>query len=166
MVEKYLGECAEDIFQAAMITGMMNEKQAEEVASSLEKQAQSGTDPYSVLKNLLSGTGSILSGAWNTIKEAPPAVGKLALLGLGSGIVGATAYDVVKDKVSREDPKAELNAKMEAIYRGKTRELEDAKWMDRVRAMRDDLRRNYKKMTTEEYAEKYKALVDALDERS
>ena len=162
MVKKYLGEYADDIFCAAMLTRMMNEKQAEEAVSCLEKEAAGA---YEVFKGILGGVGNFLSGAGDVVTKTPAALGKLALVGLGTGLVGASAYDVIKDKVTRDDPKAELNAKIEAMYRGKTRELEDAKWMDKVRAMRDDLRRNYKKMTTEEYAEKYKALVDALDER-
>ena len=37
--------------------------------------------------------------------------------------------------------------------------------MAKVRGMRDELKRGYKKMTTDEYAAKYNELMEALDER-
>ena len=171
MVEKYLGkEVAEDIFYSGMITGLMTEKQAGEILYGIEKGA--AINWAKLVASLPGGIKALGSGLIGGAKETagalakvPGAVGKLALLGAGTGVVGATAYDILKENVTSEDPKAELNAKTEAMYRNKRRELEDAKWMTRVREMRDELKRGYKKMTTEEYSEKYKALMDALDER-
>ena len=72
---------------------------------------------------------------------------------------------MLKENVASDDPKAELNAKIEAMYKGRQKELEDAKWMAKVRGLRDELKRSYKKMTTDEYTTKYNELVAALDER-
>ena len=168
MVEKILGkEVAEDIFYSAMLTGMMTEKQAEELDAGMEKEAAwpALVKALGVLKGLghtAIGTTEKGVGALSKI----PGIGmKLALIGAGTGVLGATAYDIIKENVTNEDPKAELDAKLEAMYRGKQRELEDAKWMTKVRNMRDDLKRNYRKMSTKEYTEKYNALISALDER-
>lgn len=168
MVEKILGsQQTSDIFYSAMLTGLLNEKQAAELAENLEKKAA-----FDWAKFLLASSKAIGSAAIGGAKETasalakvPGAVGKLALLGAGTGIIGATAYDVLKENVASDDPKAELNAKIEAMYKGRQKELEDAKWMAKVRGLRDELKRSYKKMTTDEYTTKYNELVAALDER-
>lgn len=164
MVEKILGkEQADDIFFSAMLTGLMNEKQASELADSLDKQAAFDW------RKFLTGTGSAIVGGakdvFSGISKTPGALGKLALIGAGTGVLGATAYDIIKDNVTNDDPKAELNAKIEAMYNSKLRELDDAKWIAKVRGMRDELKRGYKKMSTEEYAKKYNELIEALEER-
>lgn len=165
MVERYLGkQGARDIFMAAMITGLMTEKQAHAMAEGFEK----GATVKDILANLASA-GKLLGGAGGVAVDAakmiPPAVGWAVATGATTGILGTMAYDAIKERMSQEDPEAKFDADLEALYNRKNRELKDAAWMKRVRSMRDDLRRNYKKMSTEEYAAKYKALEDALDER-
>jgi len=164
MVEKILGsQQTSDIFYSALLTGLLNEKQAAELAENLEKKAA-----FDWLKFLHGAGSAVVGGAKDTasaLAKIPGAVGKLALLGAGTGIIGATAYDVLKENVASDDPKAELNAKIEAMYKGRQKELEDAKWMAKVRGLRDELKRSYKKMTTDEYTAKYNELVAALDER-
>ena len=167
MVEKYLSEQeAEDIFYSAMLTGLLTEKQAEEFCGDMEKDAALGWDTAKKVLGLL-GSGMVNLGgeAKDLVKESPSALAYLALTGAGAGALGATAYDMLKENVTNMDPQEKLNAKLESIYRGKKKELESANWMTKVRSMRDDLKRNYKKMSTEEYAKAYKALEDALDER-
>lgn len=164
MVEKILGsQQTSDIFYSAMLTGLLNEKQAAELADNLEKKAA-----FDWLKFIRGAGSAVVGGVKDTasaLAKIPGAVGKLALLGAGTGIIGATAYDVLKENVASDDPEAELNAKIEAMYKGRQKELEDAKWMAKVRGLRDELKRSYKKMTTDEYTAKYNELVAALDER-
>lgn len=168
MVEKILGsQQTSDIFYSALLTGLLNEKQAAELADSIEKDAAFN---WGKIIESLKGLGvAAIGGVKDTasaLAKVPGAVGKIALLGAGTGILGATAYDALKENVSSDDPKAKLNAKIEAMYKGRQKELEDAKWMAKVRGLRDELKRNYKKMTTDEYTTKYNELVAALDERS
>lgn len=172
MVESILGrQQAEDIFVAAALSGLVGEKRAGAVAEEMEKGASVGSfikaAPIFIDKAIgyLGDSWKAGKGAVDLVGGLSGLVGKTALLGAGSGILGANAYDIIKQHVTEEDPETELKNKIEAIYAAKKRELEDSKWMDRVRKMRDELRRGYKKMTTEEYAEKYKELSDALDER-
>lgn len=165
MVEKYLGaDVADDIFRSAFIVGTMTEKQACDAIESMEKGAQILDSIKAVtggIKNLVSaGKGTLDLG-----KDIAKTVAAVGLLGVGTGVLGSTAWDAVKERLSQDDPEAKFNTDVEALYHNRKRELEDQKWMNRVRAMRDDLRRNYKKMSTEEYAEKYRKLQDALDER-
>lgn len=174
MVEKILGEQqTKDIYFSAMLTGLLNEKQAAELSECLEKEAQAGAATSFNLWKFLLGAGkaigsAAIGGAKETasaLSKVPGSLGTLALLGSGTGILGATAYDILKENVSSDDPKAELNAKLEAMYNNRKKELEDAKWMAKVRRMRDELKRGYKKMTSEEYESKYNELMEALDER-
>lgn len=163
MVEQYLGrETADDIFFSAMLSGMITEKQASDLAEGIHKSAQ----VVDALKKAIGALGTIGSGALTTVKSIPPVLGGAALGGAATGALGATVYDILKERVSQEDPEAKFNSDIEHLYTHKKREVEDARWMDRVRAMRDELKRGYKKMPTEEYASKYKALMDALNERS
>ena len=168
MVEKILGEQqTQDIYFSAMLTGLLNEKQAAELYNCIEKNAAIN---FAKILGVLKGLGSAAVGGAketaNALVKIPGAAGKLALLGAGTGVLGATAYDILKENVSGDDPKAELNAKIEAMYNNRKKELEDAKWMEKVRGMRDELKRGYKKMTSEEYESKYNELVKALNERS
>lgn len=167
MVEQYLGkEAADDIFFASMLSGLIPEKQACELAIGIKKEAISwgaiSKAIGSIGASIGSGAGHVLKG----VKTIPPAIGHTALLGGATGVLGATIYDIIKERVSQEDPEAKFNSDIEHLYMSKKRETEDARWMDRVRTLRDELKRGYKKMTTEEYAQKYKALMDALNERS
>ena len=168
MIREILGEQqADDIFFSSMLTGILNEKQAADMLECLEKNA--ALNWKAAIIGALKPIASALSGAaghlYSAATKAPDAIGKLALIGAGTGVLGATAYDVVKENVSSDDPESELNAKIEAMYNGRKKELEDAKWMEKVRGMRDELKRNYKKMTTEEYESKYNKLMEALNER-
>ena len=166
MIEKYLSrQEAEDIFYSAMITGIMSEKQAECLCDDMEKSAQVLDTLKRIGGVLGAGVTNIGGAVKEIVKESPSALAYLALTGAGAGALGATAYDMLKENVTNVDPQEKLNAKLEALYRVKKKELESSNWMSRVRTMRDDLKRNYKKMSTEEYAKAYKALEDALDER-
>lgn len=161
MVEEILGKRqAKDIFFSAMASGMMTEKQAGEF---MEKEAK-GT-AFDIAKYVLGAIGSGIGAATDAVKSIPPALSWTALLGASTGGLGAMAYDVLKDRVSQEDPKAKFDAEMEAMYAGKERELNDAKWMSRVRAKRDRLMREGKKMDPAAYAKEYDSLVRELDEK-
>ena len=168
MVEQYLGrETADDIFFSAMLSGLLPQKQASNLIQSFQKEA--AVDWGAVTKAIGSIGKEITGGlghVWGAAKSIPTALGYTALGGAASGVLGATVYDILKERVSQEDPEAKFNSDIEHLYAHKKREAEDAKWMSRVRAMRDELKRGYKKMTTEEYTTKYKALMDALNERS
>lgn len=163
MVEQYLGkEAADNIFFTSMLSGLIPEKQACELAVGIQKGAQ----VMDALKKAIGALGTVGSGALTTAKSIPPILAGTALGGAATGVLGATVYDILKERVSQEDPEAKFNSDIEHLYTHKKREIEDARWMSRVRALRDELKRGYKKMTTEEYATKYKALTDALNERS
>lgn len=172
MVESILGrQQAEDIFVAAALSGIVGEKRSGAVAEEMEKMAGTAK-AIEWLSKALGAIPAGLKSVWGAgekslglLSGTAGLVGKTALLGTGAGFLGANAYDIIKQHVTEEDPETELKNKIEAIYAAKKRELEDSRWMGRVRKMRDELRRGYKKMTTEEYAEKYKELSDALDER-
>ena len=168
MVEQYLGrETADDIFFSAMLSGLIPQKQASDMIQSFQKEAAVN---WSAIKKAIGSIGSGIAGglgyAWGAAKSIPPALGYTALGGAASGALGATVYDILKERVSQEDPETKFNSEIERLYAYKKREIEDAKWMSRVRAMRDELKRGYKKMTTDEYTTKYNALMDALNERS
>lgn len=163
MVEQYLGkEAADNIFFTSMLSGLIPEKQACELAVGIQKGAQ----VMDALKKAIGALGTVGSGALTTVKSIPQILAGTALGGAATGALGATVYDILKERVSQEDPEAKFNSDIEHLYTHKKREIEDARWMSRVRALRDELKRGYKKMTTEEYATKYKALTDALNERS
>lgn len=172
MIERFLGEeVAGDIFYASMITGLMPEKDASDMELGFEKSA--AVDPNTVLKYLNSAgslakntIGKLYDAAVGAVKAVPPSLGITMLLGAGTGAIGTMAYDAIKERMSQEDPETKFYSDVEALYAGKKNEKDDSAWMDRVRAMRDDLKRNMKRMSTAEYAEKYKALEKALDERS
>lgn len=168
MIDKILGEDNyEDLFYASMLSGLMTEKQAQDIISGIEKDAQPGGSWLSRGAKLIGSLGAgALELASGAIKAVPPATAWTAMLGASTGSLGALAYDAIKERVSREDPETKFNNDMEAMYNLRTKEKEDAKWMSKIVSMRDDLRRNYKKMSTEEYSRKYKALVDALNERA
>jgi len=168
MIDEILGkEAAGDIFMASMLTGLMNEAQLANISKCIEKTG--AVSPLDILSTAGKGISNVAGGAYkavgDVIKNAPTVIGTSILGGAGVGAIGAMAYDAIKENVSHEDPEVEFNRKIEEIYRNKKLEKEDAKWIKRVRTLRDELRRGYKKMSTEEYSRKYKALMDALDER-
>lgn len=149
MVEKYLGkDLARGIFMAGATSYLQTEKKAD------------------VLGSIGNAVGNIGKGLLSTGKEILPALGWTMALGGASGVLGATAYDVIKEHVSHEDPEAKLNSELETQYKAKNREIQDAKWMSRIRALRDELRRGKNRMPTDEYTKKYKELLALLDERS
>ena len=163
MISEILGkDVYDDIYHAAVVAGLVSEKKAEEIVAEAEKTA--GVTDY--LKMMSGGIKNIVGGGVDVVKAIPSVLGWTALLGAGTGVLGAHAYDVVKEQVTHEDPEAKFNADVEALYENKRKELEDAQWLSKVRSMRDELRRGYKKRPTTEYSRKYKALVDALDERA
>lgn len=115
---------------------------------------------------LVSGGHKLLETGVKDTSEAANILGKLMLGGATVGTAGGIGYNLAKERMSQNSPEEEMNRKIEAMYKKKTRELEDSNWMNKVIAMRDELRRGYKKMTTQEYTKKYIALMDALNERS
>lgn len=172
VVEKILGEeCARDMFYASAVTGMLTEKQASDMLEGIVKEAQRGKVGFGadLAKRLLDlvqkGIVGISGEGVKLLKNSPSMLGRTMALGAGLGSAGALAYDAMKENLSQEDPDAKFNMDLEALYNGRAMEAADAKWMDRVRSMRDELKRGWKKMTPEEYAGKYDALVSALKER-
>lgn len=166
MVEKYLGkEQADSIYMSAMITGLMTEKQAGDLCDKLEKRSSVPEMLKDIFSNAYKGIVTPVKDLYATGFAGLKGLGLLATLGAGAGVLGSSAYDVIKERISEEDPETKFNNEVEAVYNNRKRELEDQKWMSKVRSMRDELRRGYKKMSTEEYAAKYQKLQDALDER-
>lgn len=164
MVERYLGESqARSIFMAG--ANMVLDELSGRTRNGLQKTAFPWKELGLFLGKIWNGGVEVAKGGLDVVKSIPSTVGWTAAAGGVSGVLGATAYDVVKDLVSREDPETKYNAKIEELYNNKKRELEDAKWMSRVIAMRDELKRDSKKMSQEEYESKYKGLMAALDER-
>ena len=168
VVEKYLGEdLANDMLCSSLISCLINTKQAEAISVEMEKDAQRGgeqTFAGRVLGALGTFLGNLPGHAINAAEKVPSGLGWLAAGGATTGILGAAAYDAIKERMSEEDPDAKFNAEVEAIYAGKKKELEHARWMARVRKMRDELSRGYKKMPPDEYSAKYRKLIAALDE--
>lgn len=166
MVEKILGkEHTNDIFFASMLTGLMTEKKANEIIPEMEKDAFSVAKFLAGLNTAGRLTAAGASGLFRAAAAVPSGIVNLVAAGAGTGALAGGVYNTLKDSLQHEDPKTKMNRKIEAMFKNRKRELEDAKWMDRVRAMRDELKRSYKKMTPEEYRQKYDALVAALDER-
>ena len=164
MIEKVLGRrTAEDIFFSSMLACLVTEKQASSMLEKMEK------DGGASLLDWAKGIGGALTSGggmlFDTAKAIPPSLGWLALLGASTGGLGAMGLDVIKDQVAEDDPEAKFNEDLEAVYAGKERENKDSKWMTRVRNLRDELKRGYRKMTSSEYAKKYDELIAALDEK-
>lgn len=154
MLEMYLNK---DEKSACVKVGFVDRTIANMRKKSIEKSA----DGWEVVKDLASaakyGAGLVADYA----KLFP----QFFLLGASSGALGGIGYHIMKERMAEKDPREDLQRKIESIYKNKARELSDSRWMDKVRSMKDDLVRNHKKMSTEEYTEKYNALVSALDER-
>ena len=168
MIEKYLDkDLAKDIYMAGYITGRASEKRACVMAHSLEKNAGNG---FAALKKTLAGVvgagSGIFSGLLDAATKAPKALFHTAILGSSLGALGTVGADAIKERLVQEDPEEKFDNEISDMYKYKKRESEDAKWMTRVRALRDDLKKNYKKMSLDEYTTKYNALISALDERS
>lgn len=165
MVEDILGsDLADDVFFAAMASGLVPEKRAEEVVASIEKDADFKWIPF------LKGLGGVATGAignaYSAAAAVPGVAWKLGLTGVGAGVLGALGYDALKESISGEDPHVKFYEDREAMHVARSREAEDAAWYRRVRRLRDELVRGQHKMPTEEYARKYRELQDALDEKA
>lgn len=170
MVERYLTKEQSDALFAAGASSVLQKKAQ---AAAAAAGAAKGLGLLGVLKMIKDGTLGFVSSGHSALKtgitdagEALNLLAKLAIGGAGLGIAGGVGYNLAKTRMSQNSPEEEMNRKIEAMYKNKSRELADAKWMDKVRSMRDELKRGYKKMTTEEYTKKYIALMDALNERS
>lgn len=148
MIEEILGEKTSRIIYGAGVFSVMSEKRA------------------SAAKEVVGGATAVGSGAFKATKGIFGMSKDLALYGAGAGILGGIGYNLLKERMQRSDPEERLNRKIESLYARKNKELESAKWMSKIRAMRDDLRRNYKKMSTEEYTKKYNELIAALEENA
>lgn len=110
--------------------------------------------------------GKILSGAADTAGAVKDSLLSALLFGGGVGaLAGAGAYAINKRLAGYGSEEEDYNDRIAAMYENKTKEIADSEWLTRVKALREDLRNGYKKMTTEEYAKKYQELIDALDER-
>lgn len=143
MIEKYLSKEEADAVFKGGIMSVISEKRA------------------GILGDIKDAGTSLLSLGQHGVGM----VRDLGIYGVLTGALSGAGYNIVKDKLTEQDPRDEFNRKVEKILASRKRELEDAKWMTKVRGMRDELRRDYKKMTPEEYAKKYNELVSALDER-
>lgn len=154
MIERILGkQQAYDIMCAAIVSETMPEKQASAFVDGLEKEAFS---PLKFIKGLFN------VGAWPILATAK-SIPHLVVAGAGSGALIGAAYNSLSNRVQEEDPEERTNNKLEAMYEMKARELEDAKWMTRVRALRDELKRG--KLSNEDYEAKFNELVGALAEK-
>jgi hypothetical protein len=111
----------------------------------------------------------IAAGVVDSVGGGVGGLMNLLLKGMSFGAAAGGAvgygYNALGEALGGNDPKQAFNDRIASIYKNRERELSDAKWMDRVRGMRDDLKRNHKKMTPDEYRTMYNALIDALDER-
>lgn len=138
----------------------------ESVLSKEQQERAFAAGVASVLGEKQAGTlTDLASGAKNIVKGVAGLPKDLMLYGaLAGGAVGVGGQ-MLTEHLTEESPEEELNRTLEAMYAAKRKELDDAKWMSKVRAMRSDLMANHKKMSVEEYAEKYNALIDALNER-
>lgn len=140
MVNDYL---TQDELKLVMTAGM-----ADGLSSGIEKEAFGVTDAKELV------TTPIELALW------------LGGLGLASGTANGILYNITKNRMTAEsaEKEEEINKKL-SLYNAKNRELEDAKWMGKVRSKRDNLVRNMKKMTPEEYEAAYNEISNALNER-
>lgn len=141
------------------------------ISSSLEKRAQeSGGFGNAVssagkwLAGLLGGGAAVGKGAYEAGKEGIGLAGNLALMGLGTGVLGGVGYHLIKERLQQKSPEEDMNRKIEAMYSRKAKELESAKKMTAARALRDELNRGRKTMSTDEYRTKYDKLMSMLEE--
>lgn len=92
----------------------------------------------------------------------------LWLIPAGAGVgalAGALGHGAMQTLSGADDPEEDFYDEQASIFDNRTKELDDASWMQKVRAMRADLKRNGHKMSDSEYRVKYNALKDALSER-
>lgn len=158
MLEMYLNK---DEKSACVKVGFVDRTIANMHKKSIEKSAGG----WEVLKDLVGAATSAVGTGAGLVADYAKLFPQFFLLGASSGALGGIGYHIMKERMAEKDPREDLQRKIESIYKNKARELSDSRWMDKVRSMKDDLVRNHKKMSTEEYTEKYNALVSALDER-
>lgn len=166
MVEMFLGdELAKEIFEAGKLSAMSEKKAVAPVAAAGAAAAGTGLTLSAVgtwLKDLVGGGAeAVATGAEKSIDLAKG----LALAGLATGAIGGVGYNLVKERLQKKSPEEEMQRKIEATYARKSREKEDAKWMSDVRAKRDRLAREWKKMTPGQYAKDYDELMGLLNQR-
>ena len=130
-----------------------------------EKKALNPAGVLAGIKGAGKAVAGLFGGAAEVGKGVANSIPALMVGGLGIGALGAIGYNSIKDQLTELSPKEKVMAKIDAIYANRAKEIESSKWMERVTGMRDDLRRNYRKMSPQEYNQKYQALVDALEER-
>lgn len=147
-----------------MTEGFLSEEEAKAIfmegAKSVMPEKQAG-----VVADFINSLGKIGKGAFDTAKGSIGLMRDFGIYGTLAGVLSGAGYNIIKDRVTATSPEDEFNNKVKQIVENHRRELEDSKWMERIRAMRDELARNFRKMTPEEYSGKYNALVAALDER-
>ena len=158
------GEAAGRLFRAGMAS-VDSDGRVMGVLSAMEKGAGDGIGLAGTIVKLLSGAKNVAKGTLGMGVDSIKALPTVAAVGAGTGVLGAMGIDALMQRMEQDDPEARINADIDAMYSRRGRELEDAAWMEKVRGMRDELRRGYRRMPTEEYAAKYRALMDALDER-
>lgn len=159
-----LGKEASDRLFRAGVASVASDGRVMGILSAMEKGAGSGA-VLAGLWEALKGIKEVAKGTKEVGESALKMIPPVAAVGAGTGVLGTMAYDALRQRLEQDDPEARLNADIDAMYSRRGRELEDAAWMARVRGMRDELRRGYRKMPTGEYAARYRALLDALDER-
>lgn len=139
----------------------------------MEKDANAWAKVLSTLKGaggalhkLLGGGYAVAKGAKDTFKDTIDLAKSLFWLGVPIGATAGVGYNLAKHSITGESPKEKMNRAIESVFKHKRMEHEDSKWMDDARYKRDNLMRNYKKMTTQDYAAAYEDLVDHLNKRS
>lgn len=118
------------------------------------------------LGKALEAIGKAVGGLPKTYEEMVSLAMKLGGIAvIGGGLAGAGYYSLKKrlaggDKTAKE---MELRDRMAAMYGNKAKELKSIAWITKARKKRDELERNMKNMTTEEYAREYQNLADMFD---
>jgi len=143
-----------------MTEGFLSKEEAKAIFMEGAKSAMSEKQA-----DILDSVGKLGTGAVDVLKGGAGLMRDFGIYGALAGVLSGAGYNIIKDRITAPSPEDEFNNKVKQIVENRRRELEDSKWMERVRGMRDELSRNYRKMTPEEYSEKYNALVAALDER-
>lgn len=166
MLDKYLtNDEIRDIFCSAMFAKAIEKRAVSPaVGAAGGAAAVGGIDKFvdMVSKGLGKAPELTKDVAELYMKSIPLSAATSLLLGGAAGGL----YHIVKEKMTESgDEQISANNKLQALYNARSAELEDQKWMSKVRKMRDDLKKNMKNMTADEYEAQYNALSEALDER-
>jgi hypothetical protein len=161
-METYIGK---DVARRMFIAGA--------ISASIEKKAQDGGGTGNAISSagkwlagLVGGGAAVGKGAYEAGKEGVGLAGNLALMGLGTGVLGGIGYHLIKERLQQKSPEEEMNRKIESMYSRKSKELESSKKMTVARALRDELNRGRKTMSTDEYRTKYDKLMSIIEEMS